>query len=1451
MDQVVCLTLKRNEFNRLLKNLKLKLLEYQAIRTANNVSVAGSSANALKQMSSLSHKRRISGFNTHGQRDDDRIPSIFKRLGTFLTQSLWSSIYARMYREMLLDASKCTEYGKFANMIMKANDTRYEAVTAICAQATRILEMDPSRRGASEHAFILGLMKQRNHLKDKLCRNWPAHQYAILAKKIKILSFKAMRKIVEADTRGTTAFLILRGAVRVFAKVSTAGDNNIDNNNNNNAAGGPLRSRTYYEEDLFPGEIFCDNALSGVHNRLITAMSISDVDLAVIDDQDFMTAQDRDTMHITMEEKAKYLAQVPMLRHWDSYKLLRLAHVLIQEEIEKNIEVITHQTVSKDLFFIVHGKVELYDSRRKKNVITTLSTFDYYGESGFCNRFVKALNSKVTEEFYAVSITKLEVLVFQEQHFALFDISAIDIIRSSFLSKLQWRRERVKMMKKERAHIRKHYHIMKLQAEFLPQLRKQEKKLKAKEDKLERKKWLGDENEEDDLEGSSGSSAVSSSEDDMAYISDEEENGGQKRGEYVVFIPHHSHHHSHKHHHNHHHHNHHHHNSHHPSQESAHDHDNDQHHNMRPMSAPPISTSAVPREVQGPLVDGSRANDDLFDQLHSPNKANRPSTAHNITATNTPINHHAMHSVSKVDLAYQQALVHPLDTRLHQSSHVWVPAKPAHKMLQNIEQIPHLMHANLDMLMLSSTCRNNKNQRQYEQLLDKFHDIVKFKVTKKHQKNFFKEQQKHQNNNQTVNFALLPNQQSSPFQQIDNNNNNNNVHFYNNNQVQDGNFILSLVEQEEQEDDQQHQYDHELALQLDLFEDDVEEEEEEETKHYQHPQDHHPHTNPISATTIAGATSPPPLLKQLQRQSSIIPLLQQQQSQLPPQQILPPKKLSEIVATHSLVGDLRFIHDPDDYDRNQVAIKYALDLNQLMIAQHVDPSQLQQEHQQHLMTKNKPSNRSNHNNHHKVVEIEEAMQAHEGNAQVSKQLQQELKSLKKQQLEERFLGKFHHLFSDLVAAPKTPDCLLNRKPLDSPILAETQREQRRMTTMHHPPQSIMDEASIVPMQIQSYNRQTYYGRLPTPTINSSNNNRPTNNYQQQQREQQQRPHTAHVSYLTNRSSTHRNTISSPLMHPTAAADTSAAAIIPPHIKLDETVADHTANHYQPSSDVDLDVSQLSETAAPLSEQEARASSSSPIHPSRLVRPASASAAAIGSPTQHQQHQRMTGILKSPTAKHLRALVQAARTNNNNNNNQQEPHSMQNHSITPTKQTQNLGLQVRKLSQQTIRNNNNGPTHRTAVVGNNNNYNNNNSDGQTDNKQQQSGGKSIRILHANPVQTQQSELQLQLHRHTIDVPGIGLGRDSGSRPDSHFGMDNLSHPATHDDNSNNGRHLTVGRSLDNNNNNNHLLTNYNQTQSNNNMNYNSSSSKHQVNNNNAGIKMPRVMSGRLVQGRSRR
>lgn len=167
------------------------------------------------------------------------------------------------------------------------------------------------------------------------------------------------------------------------------------------------------------------------------------------------------------EERQKFLQSVSMFKDWDTYKLLRLAHVLIQEEVNKGVVLTNHGKPSKDLYFIVNGRADIVTSLEKKYVITPLLKHDYVGESSIINKFIKSTANKLTEQFYCVAVTKVEVLILPEGAFTLFDIHSIDVIRSTFMAKMEWRRQRVKAMKYERAKMRKHIHFMKKECESL------------------------------------------------------------------------------------------------------------------------------------------------------------------------------------------------------------------------------------------------------------------------------------------------------------------------------------------------------------------------------------------------------------------------------------------------------------------------------------------------------------------------------------------------------------------------------------------------------------------------------------------------------------------------------------------------------------------------------------------------------------------------------------------------------------------------------------------------------------------------------------------------------------------------------------------------------------------------------------------------------------------------
>jgi len=47
----------------------------------------------------------------------------------------------------------------------------------------------------ADHAFVQGLLKTRNDVRDKLCKTWPAHQFGVLCKRIKMQKFIPFKKV--------------------------------------------------------------------------------------------------------------------------------------------------------------------------------------------------------------------------------------------------------------------------------------------------------------------------------------------------------------------------------------------------------------------------------------------------------------------------------------------------------------------------------------------------------------------------------------------------------------------------------------------------------------------------------------------------------------------------------------------------------------------------------------------------------------------------------------------------------------------------------------------------------------------------------------------------------------------------------------------------------------------------------------------------------------------------------------------------------------------------------------------------------------------------------------------------------------------------------------------------------------------------------------------------------
>ena len=431
---VSCMTLARNEFHTLMKGLQNVLLEHQAVRGA-----------AQKKKVVQHQRRRISAFDPTGRKHDGRALNLFKRLGKFMSESLWNSLYSRMYRMMILEPEKYVdEAGPHAKLLMLRHPLTADAVDAIAEKTKMILETAVTARSKEDNAFTIGLMRVKSLFRLKLCAGWTEPQVAELVKKFKFAAFKPMRKVIECDTKGTCAFLILRGAVRIFSTVV------------NEITG---RRSLEFEEDLGPGEVFGEAALGGVYHRYITAQAMTDVELAIIEDDDFTASQDKTGSKMSVDDKFKFLTRVSLFRSWEPYRLYRVANALQQDEVDRGTVLFRRGDVHKDLYFLLSGRLDVVTSLTEPHTITHIEPGEYFGESGFLTRMQKigagGKSPPIIECSTVVAVTRVDLLVLTESQFSILANShCLELMRTAYPLKKAWRNSRATQLREERVRVR-------------------------------------------------------------------------------------------------------------------------------------------------------------------------------------------------------------------------------------------------------------------------------------------------------------------------------------------------------------------------------------------------------------------------------------------------------------------------------------------------------------------------------------------------------------------------------------------------------------------------------------------------------------------------------------------------------------------------------------------------------------------------------------------------------------------------------------------------------------------------------------------------------------------------------------------------------------------------------------------------------------------------------------
>eukprot|EP00602_Paraphysomonas_sp_CaronLab_P002653 CAMPEP_0185021950 /NCGR_PEP_ID=MMETSP1103-20130426/4648_1 /TAXON_ID=36769 /ORGANISM="Paraphysomonas bandaiensis, Strain Caron Lab Isolate" /LENGTH=852 /DNA_ID=CAMNT_0027553771 /DNA_START=239 /DNA_END=2797 /DNA_ORIENTATION=+ len=446
VSTVSCMTLSRRDFTQLLSNVRNSLIENSAVRTLALRKVKKDSRGRSQIV-----KRRITGFDDNNQKSFVLVSALFRRLARSMTESLWLSLYSRFYREVTLKPDAIEQYGDVAKAIFVMNSSRDSAVAAIMNQVHSIGRSDPNDRSAAENQFMYGVLVQKNRLREKICKGWPLYQYRLLCRQIRIIRVKPLSKIVEAGTNGTSAYVILRGCVRVFSSHTSEGSG---------------KTILKYEEDLFPGDIFAEAALDGIRARLTTVQAVTNCDLAVVEYQDYTTATIEHSQKESVDDRFQFLSKCALLRHWDGIELYRIASVMVREDVAKGSVIMKKGDISKKLCILMDGKIDVVvglGPQQVQHVITTIKQKECFNESGILTHVAQQQtgsgpvdrSESFAETCYAVAGSHVTLLCLHESNYHLIDQSTLDKLLLAFREKNLWRIKRMDNLRTESKNINK------------------------------------------------------------------------------------------------------------------------------------------------------------------------------------------------------------------------------------------------------------------------------------------------------------------------------------------------------------------------------------------------------------------------------------------------------------------------------------------------------------------------------------------------------------------------------------------------------------------------------------------------------------------------------------------------------------------------------------------------------------------------------------------------------------------------------------------------------------------------------------------------------------------------------------------------------------------------------------------------------------------------------------
>ena len=417
-------------------------------------------------------------------------------LGRTIIRTLRNTVYSRLYNDVIACDPEDPELGRLVDSLSRLDEKA--GLAYISEQGAKVLNKLPYRRSALDMSVIGGLVARSWCFHTDYCKDWPATQLSGLYRTLRFERVLPLEFIYEQGAEAYRAYILMSGFVRLrrWVLVNAQG---VQEELAFGSAGFDLLEDDAIEVDVItlgPGDTFGREALppplssSVARPRRHSCITGATAEVIVVDHNDFQRARDQGCREMTFEQKVQCLRRAAMLKHWDLYRLHRLAYAMQERHYPKDKALATEGTTKDTLVCIVSGTAILHiasDSSaarvaaaqaaavnnetptrglprilsgalgavltapqlfgRHPIKLLTVGDGDYFGDSGLINYLspAKKRAEGLVVELCSTVVVSAELISLElpTSEFALFDERDLRILLENRRLRQQWRSKRL------------------------------------------------------------------------------------------------------------------------------------------------------------------------------------------------------------------------------------------------------------------------------------------------------------------------------------------------------------------------------------------------------------------------------------------------------------------------------------------------------------------------------------------------------------------------------------------------------------------------------------------------------------------------------------------------------------------------------------------------------------------------------------------------------------------------------------------------------------------------------------------------------------------------------------------------------------------------------------------------------------------------------------------------